>query len=152
MVRLAEQVVGSDQQGISLSLQGSPAATLGFRCTLGQPGKETIHLLSHLGGCAKASVGRHFLPCPVPDSLIRIQVRAVGRQGHELQPQVWRRQIFPYLGTAMRRAVVPDDEGSVHVKSSDNVTGDGSFHQGECYQACPFLLRFVMGLAAGGVE
>jgi hypothetical protein len=110
MVRLAEQVVGGNQQGIGLSLEGSSAATLGSLCLLGQPGKETIRLLSHLGGQAKAGIGRHFLPCPVPDGLIRIQVRAVGRQGYEPQSQVWRRPIFPYLGIAMRRAVVLDHD------------------------------------------
>ena len=48
----------------------------------------------HLGCRAKADVGCHFLTCPVPDGFVRVEVRTVGRQGHDPQSQVGGCQIL----------------------------------------------------------
>ena len=86
MVWLHRQLVDGRQQGIGLRLENRSAALSGLGGALGQPRKERVQFLSHLGRRAEAGVSRNFFADPVPDGLIGVEIRAVGRQGD--QPQV----------------------------------------------------------------
>jgi len=77
MVGLAEQLIGSRHQVVSLSLHSRPATLLDFCRALGQPGEKAIDLFAHLGRCAQAGIDCHFLTSPVPDRLIRIKVTSI---------------------------------------------------------------------------
>ena len=71
MLSLGEQLTGCLHERVGLGLQVSPTTLLDFGCALDQPSKESIHLLTHLGGRAKAGVRRHIFTNPVPDGLNR---------------------------------------------------------------------------------
>jgi hypothetical protein len=60
MFALGEQMTGSLHECIGLGLQVPEMALFDFGCALGQPGKESIDFLAHLGCRTKADVCRHF--------------------------------------------------------------------------------------------
>lgn len=73
-------------QGIGPGLKGPSASLLHLsRPLLRQPPEEGPQLLPDLGLSPQTTIGRHFLPRPVPNGLVGVEIRAVGWQGHQLE-------------------------------------------------------------------
>ena len=71
---------GYHSEFIGFGLEDSPAALLDLRRAVSQTMKELTYLLLHFGLGAQAGIRCHFLPYPIPDGLICIEVGAVSGQ------------------------------------------------------------------------
>jgi hypothetical protein len=72
-----------------LGLEDGATAMFDFVCPVGQPTEEGTHVLADLGLGAEAGVSGHFGADSTPDVLIGVEIRAVGRQADQAEPQVW---------------------------------------------------------------
>src|SRR6266481_1742868 len=75
-----------------------------------KPPKNAPTLLTNSGLGAEAGVGCDFCADPAPDVLVRVEVRAVGRQSDQAESQARCRQVGTQWVTTMRRTVVPHDD------------------------------------------
>src|SRR5437868_6362844 len=105
-----ENSLDSGGESVGLGLENGAAAAFDFVSPIGQATKERAHFLADLGRGAEAGVGGHFSADPAPDVLIRVEVRAVGWQSDQAEPQLGRAQVGAQWVATMRRAVVPDDD------------------------------------------
>ena len=90
MVGLLQDGVDDRSEGVGLRLQGPSAAALDLVGPMGDVAEELADVLLDLGLGPEAGVGGHLLADPAPDGLIRIEVRAVGRQSDQAEVQVGR--------------------------------------------------------------
>ena len=88
MLGLGRQLIDGRHDGIGLSLQFGSAALLNFSGAVDQPGEEGVQFLAHLGCGAKKGISCPFIAHPVPDRLVGVEVRNVGRPGHQTQVQI----------------------------------------------------------------
>jgi hypothetical protein len=146
---------------LSAGLQFSATAAHDFVCARRRAGKEGIDMLTHLGGSTKAAVGGHLLPRPVPDGLVRVEVRAVGRQSDQGQVKVRGGEVGTDGRSAMGWAVVSDDNqrpsvlGPQLLQKSDRSLGRkviGYVHcfHGTCLQAHAVVVGGLVTKAGAG--
>ena len=77
MRSLGKRSVGHCHKLVCFGLQHGPATLLDLIRALSQPVKEMTYLFLDPGFGPQADVARHFLPHPIPDSLVPIEVRAI---------------------------------------------------------------------------
>ena len=107
MVWLIQKGVNGGCEVVSLRLQGPSAAAFDLIGAVGDVAEELADVLLDFGLGAKAGVGGDLLADPAPDGLVRVEVRAVGRQSDEPEVQVGRGEVGAECIAAVGRAVVP---------------------------------------------
>src|SRR4051812_760432 len=105
-----ENSLDSGGENVGLGLENGAAAAVDFVGPVAPNTEERTDLFTDLGLGPEAGVGRHFSADPAPDVLIRVEVRAVGWQSDQADPQLGRAQVGAQWVATMRRAVVPDDD------------------------------------------
>jgi hypothetical protein len=110
MVRLMQDRVNGRGKRIGLLLQGASTPALDLISAMDNVTEELPDVLLDLGLAPEAGVGGHLVADSAPDGLIRVEVRAVGRQAHQAEADVGRGQVSAQGVAAVGRAVVPDDD------------------------------------------
>jgi hypothetical protein len=87
-MRLVLRYGGRRGELIGLRVQCGAATLHDLVGSTGQTTEELVDLLPHGGGGAQASIGGNLIAHPIPDCLIGIEVRTVGRQPDQPQAQV----------------------------------------------------------------
>ena len=88
MVGWLEDGLNSGGERIGLGLEHGATTAFDFIGAVGQPTEEGTDLFTDVDLGPEAGIGRHFGADPAPDVLIRVEVRAVGRQADQAEPQV----------------------------------------------------------------
>ena len=80
MVWLVQDSVNEGCERVGLYLEGTSAASLDLVGALGDVAEELADVLLDLGLGPEAGVRGDLFADPAPDGLVRVEVRAVGRQ------------------------------------------------------------------------
>ena len=102
--------VDSTGVDVGLGLEDGSTPAFDFVSPVGQATEECSDLLTNSGLGAEAGVRCDFRAEPAPDVLVRVEVRAVGRQSDQAEPQARCRQVGTQWVTTMRRTSVPNDD------------------------------------------
>ncbi|CAI8019220.1 hypothetical protein GBAR_LOCUS11576, partial [Geodia barretti] len=90
------------------SLKHGLASALDFVASAGQAGEKVAHLLLDCGTGPQAQVGGHLLTYPAPNSLVGVEIWAIGGQVHQAQVQVGVGQVGSQRVAPMSWGIVPN--------------------------------------------
>src|SRR5688572_24213511 len=95
MVVLVQDGIDGGGEGVSLLLQGASAPSLDLVGAMDDVPEELADVVLDLGLGSETGIGGHLFADPTPDSLIRIEVGAVGRQTNQAEAHVGGGQVGP---------------------------------------------------------